>query len=99
MRRGCCVTPQVAVPMRPRGGPDRDEVTPQGAILEEAVALELFLEQRFAELNGLVFRRLVEPRLAPRRLRGLDDERGAPRLILIGVHAPQAVLIALEIEG
>ena len=99
MRRVRRIAHQHDVAMRPRGVPDGDEVPPQGAILEEAVALELFLEQGLTELDGMIFGGLVQSRVAPRRLGGLHDERGSPRLVLIGVHAPQPVLIALEVEG
>src|SRR5712691_11083402 len=63
------------------------------------MALQLFLEERLAELDGVVFARLIESSFAPGRLCGLDDERGVPLLVLIGVHPPQAMLIALEVEG
>src|SRR5204863_3229037 len=62
------------------------------------MALELFLEQRFAERDGLVLSRLVEPRCVPHRVGRLDDERRMPLLVLVGVHPPQAVLVALEVE-
>src|SRR5204863_6982268 len=79
------------VAVRPRRVLDRDEIAPEGAILEQAMALQLVLEQRLAERDRVVLAGMVEPSLAPRRFRRLDDERGMAFLVLIRVHPPQAV--------
>ncbi len=62
------------------------------------MALELVPEQRLAERERCVLVGAVHPRRPPRRFRRFDDERRAPRLVLVGVDSPQAVLIALEVE-
>ena len=86
------------IAVRPRCILDRDEVAPHRAVLEQPMSLQLFLEQSLTERDGFVFARLVETRFAPRRLRRLDDEGRVSVLVLIGVHAPQAMLVALEVE-
>src|SRR2546430_6595362 len=64
------------------------------------MTLQLFLEERLAELDCVVLARLIESRFTPGGLCGLDDERRVPLFVLIGVHAPEAppVLVAFEVE-
>src|SRR5256885_15473760 len=63
--------------------------------------LQLFLEERLAELDRVVLARLIESRFTPGGLCGLDDKRRVPFLVLICVHPPEAppVLVAFEVEG
>ena len=63
-----------------------------------AMAVELVGEQPLQKRRALVLGRAIEARGAPRLVAALDDERRAARLVLVRVHAPQAVLVALEIE-
>src|SRR5947199_157180 len=78
--------------------PQRAEVAPQGAVLEEPMPLQLRCEQRFAERERRVLIGAVHPRRLPSRFRGFDDERRASPFVLVGVDPPQAVAIALEVE-
>src|SRR5207253_2316069 len=56
-------------------------------------------KQRLAERQRGVLIGAVHPGGPPGHFRGLDDERRTLGLVLIRVDAPEAVTIALEIEG
>ena len=75
------------------------EIAPDRAVREKACAGELAREEPLAigDRRGLVVR--IEARPREGRGRAFDDEGGAPRLVLIGVHAPKPVLVLLEDEG
>src|SRR5437867_997911 len=78
--------------------PNGRKAAPERPIGDEGVALELVREQPFAELDRVLFARSLQARRAPGFLSRLDDERGASRLILVRVHAPETVWVALEVE-
>ena len=63
------------------------------------MALELLREQTFQERRGVLLGRGIHAGGSPGFLAAFDDERGAARRVLIGVHAPQAVRSVPEIKG
>ena len=85
--------------MRPALVPDRREVAPQRPVLQDRVALELVGEQLLRERHGVVLGRLVEAGPAPGGVGRLQDERGVPRVVAIGVDSPEPVHVLLEDEG
>src|SRR5436190_3137831 len=87
------------VPMVPALVPHSPKVAPHGAVREQTVALELLAEQRLAEGERRTLVGAIQPRRTPGRFGGFNDERRAFRLVLVGVDSPQAVLVALEVEG
>src|SRR5262245_16695274 len=99
MRRVRRVAHEDDILVRPVGVLDRDKVAPQRAVLEQRVPLKLLLEQLFAERDGLALSRPIQVCAAPGCLRGLNDEGRMALLVLISVHAPQTVLVALEVES
>src|SRR5437763_13041651 len=98
MRRVRGVAEQHHVAVRPRGVLYCNEVAPQRAVLEQSMAFELFLEQDLTKSDRLIFTCAIEPGTAPRGLGRLDDERRMPGLVLVGMHAPKSMLVALEVK-
>src|SRR4029077_250577 len=96
MRRVRRVAYEHHVAVRPRRVFDRDAIAPQRAVPEQAMALELFLEEGLAEFDRVGFARPIESRLSPRGLRGLDNERRMALLVLVGGHPPQPALLPFE---
>ena len=99
MRGVSGVADQDDVPVRPALVPDRREVPPEGSVLQDRVALELVGEQLLRERDGVVLGRLVEACPAPGGVRRLQDERGVPCVVAIGVDPPEPVHVLLEDEG
>ena len=62
--------------------------------------VQLVREQPRQEAHRLLLAGRVHPRAPPGPFRGLDDEGGlAARVVLVGVHAPQPVVVLAEVEG
>src|SRR5439155_9960587 len=55
---------------------DRGEASPQGAVLDQAMPVQPFFEERFAKCDRLVLARAIQTGTPPRLLAALDDERG-----------------------
>src|SRR5690349_1117808 len=84
--------------MRPTLVPDGRKVPPDGAVREEPVTLEFRREEALAESQRLRLVGALHPRRAPRLVPRLHDEGRHPRLVLIGVDAPETMLVVLEVE-
>jgi hypothetical protein len=61
--------------------------------------LELVGKDTLQELHGLRFVGAIQAGAHPRIVPALDDERRAVWRVLVGVHAPEAVLGVLEVES
>jgi hypothetical protein len=86
------------VATEPRIAPDGRELPPDAAVRDERVAVELLGEKAFEKCGGLLLVRAIHSRGLPRVLTTLDDERRAIRAVLIGMHAPETVIVVLEIK-
>src|SRR5205807_9441156 len=86
----------VAAPPRPRayGG----DLPPDAPVRDERMSVELIAEETFQKGRSLRFRGAVHTGGPPRFVAALDDEGRAIRAVLIRVHAPEAVIVVLEIE-
>src|SRR5690606_10043532 len=92
------IAEQDAVAMVPVLVPDGRKPPPHRLVPEEPVALERFAEHLFAVRDGARFVRFLESGGKERLVRDLDDERRSTRLVLVGVRAPQTVLVLFEEE-
>ena len=89
----------IAGPAVPRPVADGDERPPDGFVRQQPVAAEIGGEQFLAEGQAVGLAHRVEPRGAPGRLRGLDDEGAAVGVVGIGVDLEEAVRRRREDEG
>ena len=63
------------------------------------MAVELVGEQTLEKGGGLLFGGSIQSGRLPRGFAALDDERRPAGAVLVCVHAPETVLVGLEIEG
>ena len=95
----CAASPSsTTLPLDHGAHADGRKLPPDAPVRDQPMPVELLGEQRLEKRGRFCLVGLVQAGGAPRLVAAFDDERRAIGLVLVGVDAPQAVLVRAKVE-